>query len=68
MMTSLAVLLHSFYDGLENIFARIARKIDGAIPTGKSWHQDLLAQMQRETANRKIIVVSAATAKDLQKY
>ncbi len=67
-MASLSVLLHAFYNGLENIFARIARKIDGELPTGPNWHQDLLAQMQRETASRKIVVVSAATAIDLQEY
>lgn len=29
---SLAMMLHSFYNGLENIFSRIARKIDKSLP------------------------------------
>jgi hypothetical protein len=48
-MASLSVLLHAFYSGLENIFVRIARKIDGELPSGQHWHQDLLAQMKRQT-------------------
>ena len=32
---SLAMLLHSFYNGLENIFSRIARKIDKNMPYGE---------------------------------
>jgi len=39
---SLAMLLHSFYNGLENVFTRIARKIDGEMPKGEMWHSQLL--------------------------
>jgi len=65
---SLAMLLHSFYNGLENIFARIARKIDKKMPEGETWHMQLLEQMTKQTEKRKPAVLSDDTYKDLQEY
>ena len=42
--TALGALLHSFYNGLENIFKRIAMACDGALPEGGLWHRRLLAR------------------------
>ena len=47
-MTILGSVLHSFYNGLENIFEIIAKDIDGYIPTGNKSHQELLHQMASE--------------------
>ena len=44
-LDSVAINLHSFYPGLENIFKNIASKVDGEIPAGERWHTDLLSQM-----------------------
>jgi hypothetical protein len=33
-VTALASVLHSFYNGLENIFLSIAKGIDNDVPTG----------------------------------
>jgi hypothetical protein len=55
---SLAMLLHSFYNGLENIFSRIARKIDENMPDGEGWHKELLEQMAKQTEKREHIVLS----------
>jgi hypothetical protein len=38
-MTALASVLHSFYNGLENIFLSIARHVDQQVPTGDRWHR-----------------------------
>ena len=65
---SLASLLHSFYNGLENIFTRIARKIDQEMPKGEMWHLQLLEQMARQTEKRKYTIISDETYKDLKKY
>ncbi len=65
---SLASLLHSFYNGLENIFTRIARKIDQEMPKGEMWHLQLLEQMARQTEKRKYTIISDETYKDLRKY
>jgi hypothetical protein len=48
----LASMLHSFYNGIENIFKRIALDSDGAVPTGASWHSELLDSMARAAASR----------------
>jgi len=40
-------MLHSFYTGVENIFKRVAVEIDGAPPTGESWHRGLLDAIGR---------------------
>jgi hypothetical protein len=51
-ITALASVLHSFYNGLENIFSSIAKGVDKDIPTGSQWHRDLLNQMVQSTSYR----------------
>jgi len=41
-LDSAALNLHGFYSGLERLFELIARHVDGAIPSGETWHRDLL--------------------------
>lgn len=55
-MTILGSVLHSFYNGLENIFEIIAKNIDGNVPTGNKSHQELLHQMARENSIRNEII------------
>jgi len=43
------MFLHSFYNGLENIFKLIAKKIDEQNPTSERWHIELLDQMAKTT-------------------
>ena len=40
-MDSVALNLHSFYNGLERIFERIAATLDGDVPEGANWHKVL---------------------------
>lgn len=65
---SLAMLLHSFYNGLENIFSRIARKIDKNLPDGKEWHKELLDLMTKRTEKRGHVVLSDRTHEELKEY
>jgi len=51
-VTAVASVLHSFYNGLENIFLAIAKGIDAGVPTGSQWHRDLLIRMTESTASR----------------
>lgn len=51
-----AALVHSFYNGVENVFKRIALEIDGSIPSGQKWHADLLVQMEEESALRPAVI------------
>jgi hypothetical protein len=66
-ITALASVLHSFYNGLENIFLSIAKGIDADVPTGSQWHRDLLAQMAQSTSNRAP-VLTVETAHQLADY
>ncbi len=43
-----ALNIHGFYAGLERIFALIADRVDGSLPSGPNWHQDLLRQIAAE--------------------
>lgn len=55
-VTAVASVLHSFYNGIENIFLSIAKKIDKNVPSGTQWHRDLLVQMAGSTADRKSVI------------
>lgn len=66
-LTALASVLHSFYNGLENIFLSIAKGLDQEVPTNAQWHRDLLVQMTQETANRRS-VLSTELAQQLADY
>ena len=55
-ITILGSVLHSFYNGLENIFEIIAKNVDGKVPTGNKSHQELLYQMANENSYRKSIL------------
>ncbi len=55
-MTILGSVLHSFYNGLENIFEIIAKNIDNSVPTGNKSHQELLHQMASENGIRDKII------------
>lgn len=55
-VTALASVLHSFYNGVENIFLLIAKKIDKNVPTGLKWHNELLKQMTLKNDNREEII------------
>ncbi len=55
-LTAIASVLHSFYNGLENIFLSIAKGINDQVPAGTQWHRDLLAQMAQATPNRVAVL------------
>jgi len=55
-LSALATMLHSFYTGVENIFKRIALKIDGHLPSGFASHSELLTIMSRPTPRRPSVV------------
>ena len=55
-MTILGSVLHSFYNGIENIFEIIAKNIDNNVPSGNKSHQELLHQMASESSNRNEIL------------
>jgi len=50
--TAVASVLHSFYNGLENIFLAIAKGIDAEVPSGAQWHRGLLTKMTESATSR----------------
>lgn len=66
-LSALATLLHSFYNGLENIFKRIALAIDGELPPGAASHRELLVAMATPSVKRPALISSTLLA-DLSAY
>ena len=66
-ISAAAALLHSFYNGIENIFQRIARRIDKTAFDSDFWHQELLDSMTIETPLRTR-VISPETAAAMKQY
>jgi len=40
-----ASVLHECYNGIENVFKRVATLVDRSVPAGPQWHSDLLLQV-----------------------
>jgi len=55
-ISALATVLHSFYNGIENTFSRIANRLDKKQPSSEFWHQELLEQMKSGTQQRKAVI------------
>lgn len=53
---SIAKKLADVYNGTENIFKRVAREVDMHLPTGDSWHKDLLTQMTEQRPERPPVI------------
>jgi hypothetical protein len=63
-----ALNLHGFYTGVEQILADIARTIDENLPTGPDWHRDLLLQMSAEIPDARPPVIARDTRYCLDEY
>ncbi len=57
-LDSVALNLHGFYAGLERLFELIARHVDGVLPSGETWHRDLLRRMAQDIAGVRPAVLS----------
>jgi len=64
---ALAGLLHSFYNGIENIFKRIAEELDGQSPRSQFWHRELLDSMSQPREVRPA-VISESLVERLDSY
>jgi hypothetical protein len=67
-LDSVALSLHSFYNGIERLFEAIATLVDGSRPETANWHQTLLAQMAVEISTVRPPVISAETCAMLDNY
>ena len=56
ILESTAKKLADVYNGIENIFKRIANEVDMRTPTGEQWHKDLLTQMTEQRPERLPVI------------
>ena len=63
-----ASIFHDFYCGAENIFKRIAPKLNGGIPNGAEWQTTLLHNMLLEIPEVRPAVVSMETGQLLKTF
>ncbi len=54
--------------GVERVFKLIAKEIDKTIPTGESWHIQLLQQMSLELPSIRDAVISQKTYEQLNEF
>ncbi len=62
-----ASVIHSFYNGVENIFKLIAKNVDDSLPIGSNWHKKVLTQMNDQTESRGK-VISDELLDDILRY
>jgi hypothetical protein len=63
-----ALDLHGFYAGEEQLFQLIATELDGISPAGEAWRQLLLQQMATDILQVRLPVLSATSRDGLDKY
>jgi hypothetical protein len=66
-MSAGALVLHSFYNGIENIILLIFKHYDGLLPNSSKWHMELLDKAFVSDKNRKPIF-SNESQKRLEEY
>ena len=65
---SVALNLHSFYNGLERIFVAVVRELDPVFPSGERWHRDLLEQVSKEIPEKRPAILSEQTRDLLEEF
>ena len=65
---TIALHLHSFYNGVEHIFLGVAKSIDNSVPEGDDWHRQLLIQMTLPLPNVRSALVKEQTYRVLNEF
>lgn len=60
-----ATWVHGWYTGLETGLERIARLVDETVPSGASWHAELVAQLRVEVPGVRPSVIPRSAVDDL---
>ena len=66
-LSALALVSHSFYNGVENIFRRVAKELGSGVPQGQFWHRELLDSMKQPGTARPA-VITEQLAERLDEY
>ena len=65
---SIAINLHSFYEGIETIFEKVMEFTGEEKPSGHEWHREVLERMTLPIKRLRPEVISIETAKKLDNY
>jgi hypothetical protein len=63
---ALAFEIERFYTAVEATLARVLRALDGEVPSGSGWHQDLLRAAAVEVKGGRPALVSQAAVRELR--
>ena len=63
-----ASVLQDFYSGIERVFERIALELDGELPRGGDWHNQLLNRMEEEVEGVRPRVLTPSLAERLRPF
>ncbi|MEW6263284.1 MAG: hypothetical protein AB1641_09415 [Thermodesulfobacteriota bacterium] len=64
---ALAAFLHAFYNGVENLFKRVAKRLDPGSPRGEVWHSQLL-QLMAQPSDKRPAIISETLRDKLRPY
>ena len=64
----LASVLQDFYSGVERVFERIAAELEGELPRGADWHNQLLNRMKVEVEGVRPPVLTSSLAERLRPF
>ncbi|AEG15368.1 hypothetical protein Desku_1801 [Desulfofundulus kuznetsovii DSM 6115] len=67
-LMAMAAYLHHFYTGVESMFERISRQIDGGPVKAGDWHRELLRSMAVELEGLRPGVISRELMEELDEY
>ncbi len=65
---SLAINLHSFYEGVETVFEKVMDFTGEEKPSGHEWHREVLERMILPVKKLRPEFISVGTAKKLDNY
>lgn len=67
-LRAIGSILHDFYCGIERLFERIAKELNGGMPEGNDWHRQLLRDMTLDIKGVRPPVISEDMEKILTEY